>query len=186
MRAEVVEYLPPTIDDAALDQFYETKSVVFVRRSDAHAQLRGFGKGLRPLRIAHVNLAPRWGKKDRRCIGARDLSPLVGHTVSPVGEIADEVGQAAIKKASLVASAVGELYAHALAAFLREGRQIGPRNERAGDGELFAYQHSRAFLITDLTRAGQCLQQRTFTGSWAAGDNDPLRHNWDGKCAGLR
>jgi hypothetical protein len=104
-----------------------------------------------------------------------------------VGEIADEVRQTAIEKTSRVARTVGELYAHAPAAFLREGRQIGPRDERAGDGELFAYQHSRAFLITDLTRVGERLQQGTFTGPWAARDDDPLRRDaLDGERTGLR
>ena len=187
MRIEVVKNLPPTIGHGALDKFHETKAVLFVRATDMRAQFRRFGKGLRPLGIVHIDFVPRGGKKDRDCIGARDLSPHIGHTASAVGEVADEVRQTAIEEASRVARAVSELYLHALATFLRESRQIGPRNERTGDDELFAYQHSRAFLVTHLARVGECLQQRTLTGSWPAGDYDPLRHDGvDGESADLR
>jgi hypothetical protein len=49
MRAEVVKYLPPTIGDGALDQFHETKAVVFIRVTDVRAQLHGAAGDDNPL-----------------------------------------------------------------------------------------------------------------------------------------
>jgi len=142
MRIEVVKDLPSTVGDGALQQIDQLKPAVFVGAADVRAQLLSFGKGLRPLSVVHENLAPRRGKENHRSVRSRGRSPGVGRAATTVAQVADQIGQSAVEKTPLVTRAVRELRAHSLTAFVRERRQIAPRNESARLSELFAYQHS--------------------------------------------
>src|SRR5882762_9174214 len=90
-------------------------------------------------------------------------------------QVADQVGQSAIKETSPVTHAGSELQTHPLATFLGERPKITPRNDLPASGELFAYQHSRGFLVANLPRRGQSPEKRALAGPRPASDNDTLR-----------
>jgi hypothetical protein len=66
-------------------------------------------------------------------------------------KIADKVGQAPIEETSPVLRTVPQLRLHSRTAFLRKSTKISPWKQLTGLGELLTYQHSRRFLVADLT-----------------------------------
>src|SRR6267142_2485830 len=142
MRIEPVKDLPSTVGDGALHQFDQLKPAVFVGAMDVPAQLLCFDKALRPLGIVHENLAPWRGKENHRSVRSRGRSPGSRRAASTVAQVADQIRQSAVEKTPPVTRTVPELRAHSLAAFVRERRQIAPRNESARLSDLLAYQHS--------------------------------------------
>src|ERR1700722_5989680 len=115
-----VPYLPEAICDGAGDEFDQAKAAVEVGAADVGAQVLRFGKGLRPLRIVHIDLTPRRSKKYHGRVVARGCSPGIRCALPPVTQVADQIRQAAIEETSPAGHAVRQLRTHSRAAFLCE------------------------------------------------------------------
>jgi hypothetical protein len=178
VRAEIVENLASTFGNRSFDQLNDAKAAIEVGAPDMCAQLLRFGESLRPLGIVQKNFSPWRREKNRGCVGVRGRSPVIGRAMPFAAQVADQIGQPAIKKTCPALRAVRDLRAHSFAAFLRERRKIIPWKEAASLRQLLAYQHSGGFLVADLARFRQRIDERALAGTRAAGDHDsPQRHS---------